>query len=129
MTKAISAYLLLPVLVAGAILGTFDAQELQKVPNVLVHYRHHQLEHGEQNLSFLQFLVDHFHAGTEQDSEHEDLPLLGGLSAAPAIVPLVVQVTSELSIDSQELPMLVEQSEPQLCPGLMLDVFQPPRVA
>ena len=116
-------------MVAGALLGTFDAQELQKVPNVLLHYRHHQLEHGEQDLSFHQFLADHFHAGTEQDSEHEDLPLIGGLSAASLIVPMVVQPTAELSLYSQELPMTIEQTESQLCPGLILAVFQPPRTA
>jgi len=41
--KRFSASILLPILLAGALLGTFDAHELAKVPKVLAHFQQQRL--------------------------------------------------------------------------------------
>lgn len=121
--------LLLPFVLCGAILGSFDARDLAKVPNVLQHYHHHKIAHGQPDLSFLDFLTDHFHAGGEQDPEHEDLPILGGCSTAPSVLPVITPLLSDGPQPSGIVEPLIEFCVRRPSDGRSLDVFQPPRIA
>lgn len=75
------ASILLPIQLIVALLGTYDPGELSKIANLADHYRHHVQEHGETNLTIMDFLIDHFAGDHAADDEHHALPLLGGGTA------------------------------------------------
>lgn len=108
-------------------LGSYDARDLAKVPNVMHHYDHHKFAHGQPDLSFIDFLADHFHAGGEQDPEHEDLPILGGCSAAPSVLPVIGALLSDGPLPSGTVESFIELCARRPSNGRSLDVFQPPR--
>lgn len=124
--KTLVSLLLLPALVAGSLLGSYDASEMGKVGNLVRHYVHHVNDHGESTLTFLEFLNEHFDGSTTGDAEHESLPLLGGCS--------VVTTSVELPTLSMDLTVAVADAPPPFrtdANGVphqsALDVFQPPR--
>jgi len=49
--------------------------DLPKIPAIWGHYQHHVREHGENDLSFVEYLVDHFTGFDHQDDEHAQLPM------------------------------------------------------
>lgn len=72
--------------------------DLPKIPAIWGHYQHHVREHGENDLSFVEYLVDHFTGFDHQDDEHAQLPLhctggvAGGSSGAYVGVDVVTNV-------------------------------------
>ena len=114
-------------MLAGAMLGSFDARDLAKIPNLLKHYHHHKTAHGQPPLSFFDFLADHVHTENGQDPEHEDLPILGGFSAAPIVLPLLDGNTTYLPLPSGCLTPIIDTRANRPSNGQHLDVFQPPR--
>lgn len=73
--KNTTAYLLLLLFLCNAIRIDFFEQ-LEKLPRLIEHYKHHVEEEGEQ-LSVYDFLVLHYdeNSGHKQQENHEDLPL------------------------------------------------------
>lgn len=69
--------------------------DLPKIPAIWEHYQHHRTEHGENTLSFVEFLVDHFTGTDHQEADHATLPLHSmGVSVG-------VFVAAELTTDVQ----------------------------
>ncbi len=120
------ATMLLPLQLVIALLGTYDPAELSKLGNLVHHYVHHVQEHGEQDLSFLNFLVEHFGSSDINDSEHESLPLLGGggwqipAVELPTRMILAALSPTDAPMSAMELPVSAPLSAPP-------DIFQPPR--
>ena len=121
------ATIFLPLQLVIALLGSYDPTELSKLGNLVHHYVHHVQEHGEQDLSFFDFLVEHFGSHDNNDSEHESLPLLGGGGWQFPAVELPTQMIltalspTDVPVRSVELPV----SAPFCAPP---DIFQPPRI-
>ena len=129
MLKYVIACALLPILIAGSMIGSYDSIELRKLPNVVEHYNHHVNVHGEHDLSFLQFLADHYSSETERDVEHENLPALGGLAVHHSVEPC--QVGSAIDFPCQT-PTEISSMSPEanmICFNHTTDVFQPPRMS
>ena len=120
------ATILLPLQLVIALLGTYDPVELSKLGNLVHHYVHHVQEHGEQDLSFLNFLVEHFGTDSINDSEHESLPLLGGggwqIPAVELPTRMILAALSPTDAPSSAVERPV--SAPLSAPA---DIFQPPR--
>ena len=120
------ATILLPIQLIVALLGTYDPGELSKIANLADHYRHHVQEHGETNLTIMDFLIDHFASDHATDDEHHALPLLGGGTASIQAIEI-----QRPSCDPQPEPVDVpasplsdvHESTRQSAP----DIFQPPR--
>jgi|GEM_PF-1480912 hypothetical protein len=118
----IAPFILLTTVVAG-----FDTSALASAANVVEHYQHHVKEHGQTNLSVIEFLLSHFSTSAEPDDEHNGLPLLGGLHAnsVTAIPVLGIRILSFVAPLSDVLPEpLLEHS---VTPTFAQSIFQPPR--
>lgn len=75
--------------------------DLPKIPAIWEHYQHHRTEHGENTLSFVEYLVDHFGGTDHQDAEHQSLPLYSvGVSVG---VFVGVEVVSDVQPNFTEL--------------------------
>ncbi|MBU3699434.1 MAG: hypothetical protein FGM33_05405 [Candidatus Kapabacteria bacterium] len=124
--KIIVSILLLPVLLAGSLLGSYDAPELAKMGNLVRHYVHHVQDHGQSTLTFLDFLHDHFDGSAGSDEEHDSLPLLGGSSPMTTSVELPTCSTNlTVAVADAPYPALADHvGVPHLRTP---DVFQPPR--
>lgn len=129
MIHVICSYLLLPIALCSAVLGSFDGRELAKLPNVVTHYQHHRTAHGQPDLSFFEFLADHIHASSSNDPEHQDLPILGASSGAPSVLPSVDGTCFDGPEPSGSIEPIIEAGVQHLRDGRELDVFQPPRIA
>lgn len=72
--------------------------DLPKIPAIWEHYQHHRTEHGENSLSFVEFLVDHFTGTDHQDAQHATLPLhsVGGFAGASGGVYVGVDVVTSV---------------------------------
>lgn len=120
------ATIFLPLQLVIALLGTYDPAELSKLGNLVHHYVHHVQEHGEQDLSFFDFLIEHFGSAGGNDSEHESLPLLGGggwqISAVELPTRLILTALSPTDVPASTVD--VQVSAPLSAPP---DIFQPPR--
>lgn len=129
MVRLAGTYLLIPFVLSASLLGSFDARELAKIPNIVAHYQHHRTEHGQADMTFLDFLTSHFQSGAAHDDEHENLPLFSGSATAWHLVPLV-----EVQSDVEHLFHIVmhparevERHDPSS--GSITPVFQPPRLS
>ena len=122
------ATILLPVHLIAALLGTYDPGELAKIANLVDHYRHHVCEHGETDLTILDFLIEHFASDHAADDEHGALPLLGG-GAASVIAIEIHRPYCDLQptpIDVPASPLAdMHESTRRSAP----DIFQPPRLS
>lgn len=118
----IAPFLLLTSVVAG-----FDTSALRAAGEVIEHYRHHVEEHGQKDLSLIDFLVSHFSASAQPDDEHEGLPLLGGIHAGSSVViPIIGKrllsfVAPLCDILPEPLPVR------SATPTFTQVIFQPPR--
>jgi hypothetical protein len=126
--RRIAATFILPMLITGSLMGSFQSQELRQLPNLIAHYDHHRTEHGQPELTFIEFLLDHFLQSTpDTDPEHDALPLFGSIPAAQSFVPSM----QALRLQCIESPQDYQQQAPrqQEFPdsGSPTDVFQPPR--
>ncbi len=118
----VAPFLLLTSVVAG-----FDTSALRAAGELVKHYRHHVEEHGQTDLSLIDFLVSHFSASAQPDDEHNGLPLLGGIHAGGTVVIPIVDTRLLAFIaplcDILPVPLRVRSATltfPQV-------IFQPPR--
>ncbi len=128
--RRIAATFILPILITGSLMGSFQSQELRQLPNLIAHYNHHKTEHGQPELTFTEFLLDHFLKTTpDRDPEHEALPLFGSIPVAHSFVPSTMSMHLECIEPPQDFEQQVppEQDVPHC--GATTDVFQPPRYA
>ena len=102
--------------------------ELQKLPGIMSHYRHHVEVHGEDDLSILEYLVTHFGERDHEDEDHASLPFHGD-SLCHGHTMVVPQTAEPLSVPVLVLhTATVEPSNGQ--PVTRTDgIFQPPRVS
>jgi len=105
-----------------------DAQELAKISALVHHYRHHVQDHGQTDLSFVDFLVLHYgQPGADQDNEHSELPLMNGHPTLPLLsgpVPPTTLTAPEPRVQAALLPILTSDGRPE---GRTVEVFQPPK--
>ncbi len=95
--------------------------DLPKIPAVWGHYQHHIDVHGENDLSFVEFLVDHF-AGTDRhEDEHSTLPMhsvagfagaFGGVYVGVDVVTSVEPYSTEPSGKTYAKPAAEPPAEP-----------------
>ena len=119
----IAPFILLTTVVAG-----FDTSALLRAGEVIEHYQHHVEEHGQTNLSVLEFLLSHFSTSAQPDDEHEGLPLLGGLHASGVTVIPVLgnRIVTFVAPLSDVLPAPLP--EIRVTPAPTQSIFQPPRI-
>ncbi|MBL1161473.1 MAG: hypothetical protein D8M52_07120 [Chlorobi bacterium] len=101
--------------------------EFEHVAAVIQHYHHHIQVHGEHNLPFLQFLVDHYGSKSHKDAEHDQLPFHGcsHCQAAP-----IVYIAHLQSTNTEPPVNIVRTMLPENQKGTSHrsdSVFQPPR--
>lgn len=128
MVRLMATYFLIPFVLMSAMLGTFDARELAKLPNIVEHYQHHRTQHGQPDMSFFDFLASHFQPGAAHDDEHNNLPLFGGSASVWIMVPII-----EVQTDVQHLFHIVVRPAHWFdtnltATGTVSTVFQPPRL-
>lgn len=126
MKKSI-ATILLPIQLIAALLGSNAPSELSKIGNLIDHYEHHVREHGQHDLTILDFLIEHFGLDHGADDEHEALPLLGGCGA-PAAAAEVEQLRIDLQLSTVNVsgsPLRRTEVVPQTPAS---EIFQPPRL-
>lgn len=124
----VTSAVLLPVLMFGALIGSFDTEDLRKVPNVLVHYEHHLIEHGEHDLTFLEFLIDHFASDNGPDTEHDDLPIIGGTAGTIIAITSAMEGSVDFDLQPDPVPCSILLSQRITLFGHTTDIFQPPRL-
>ena len=118
--------LLLPLHLLSSALGTTNPVELAKVANVVHHYVHHVDEHGETDLSFADFLIQHFGSRQSDDREHDSLPLMGCHTAS--VVPIdLVNETIDYAPTAVDLPIPPIAAVVGSTRSTSLEIFQPPR--
>lgn len=100
--------------------------EIQQAAMIVAHYDHHVQDHGEKNLGFWEYMVEHFAKRTHDDVQHKQLPFHGATNNHAPIV-YVVQGSN-----SQTEPAV--DARPTFAPRtigvprhLSSVVFQPPR--
>lgn len=122
------AIILLPIHLVAALLGSYDPQELAKIGNLVEHFDHHVSAHGQRDLSFVDFLIDHFGSKQRSDDEHEALPLLGGCTSAMSAAEIEhVRVEIRLQpVDVPQSPLPKTNGTPQ---ASVPEIFQPPRLS
>lgn len=127
MLKLVS-YFLLPLHLLASALGTTSPVELAKVANVVHHYVHHVEDHRETNLSFADFLIQHFGSRQSDDREHDSLPLMGCHPATVVPADLVHDIldAAPTSVDLPPRPVIAVVGRTCSC---ALEIFQPPRIA
>jgi len=84
------ALLLLVVFGTLSLVPNMDGRELLPLGALVEHYQHHVNDHGERNLSFTDFLIDHYAVAPTQQketSEHSNLPLHVKITVACASLP------------------------------------------
>ncbi len=102
--------------------------ELQKLPAILSHYEHHVQVHGEQDLTFFEYLVSHFGERSHADGDHASLPFHGD-SACHGHLSVVPTPDEPLTLTVQVVHTItVEPSSGQPCTRAN-GIFQPPRVS
>jgi hypothetical protein len=121
------ATILLPVQLIVALLGTYDPGELSKIANLADHYRHHVHEHGETNLTILDFLIDHFAGDHAADDEHHALPLLGG-GATPVMAIEIHRPSCNLQLPLVDVPVSPLNDADGSTQRSVPEIFQPPRI-
>ncbi len=119
--------LLLPLLFVTSLVAGFNTRELRNIGGLVHHYRHHVEAHGERDLTFWDFLADHFSGGAKRDDEHRDLPLLGSGTAPVTVAVTVVEADplgTPTPVHTLERPL-----EPTPAPlhRPCGRIFQPPR--
>ena len=120
--------LLLPLVFTSTVIAGFDVHELEKLGNVVLHYQHHVSDHGETNLSFVEYLVDHFSASSShEDQDHRGLPLAGaGHFCGSHILPVVLSPLVRLHVPVTTEFLVPEDATPHHAPAYER-IFQPPR--
>lgn len=103
-----------------------EMHELQKLPGVVLHYEHHLEVHGESDLTFLEYLVDHFGERSHDDADHASLPFHDGFACG------VHSVVTTMSSGSTPAPLPVTVvTVPETVEGLLspptVPILQPPR--
>lgn len=118
----IAPFILLTSVVAG-----FDTSTLRAAGEVIEHYRHHVEEHGQTDLTLIDFLVSHFSTSAQPDDEHDGLPLLGGIHAGSSVVIPIIG-TRLLSFVAPLCDILPEPLPVRSAtPTFTQVIFQPPR--
>lgn len=120
--------LLLPLVFASTVIAGFDVHELEKLGNVVIHYQHHVSDHGETDLSFFEYLADHFSASSShEDQQHKGLPLVGsGHFCGNHVLPLTLSPHVHLHVPVTTVFMIPEDAAPHHAPAYER-IFQPPR--
>ncbi len=118
----VAPFILLTTVVAG-----FDTSALGSLAEVVEHYQHHVDDHGETNLSVLEFLVSHFSTSAQPDDEHDSLPLLGGLHASGVTVIPVLAYRNVMLVAPLSDVLLAPLPETRATPTFTQTIFQPPR--
>lgn len=121
------AIILLPIHLLAALLGSYEPQELSKFGNLVEHFDHHVSAHGQADLSFVDFLIDHFGSQQRSDDEHEALPLLGGCTSAVPVAE-IEYVRVELRPQPVDVPPSPLPSLAGAPRRTTTDIFQPPRI-
>ncbi|MFN4908380.1 MAG: hypothetical protein ACK47W_07810 [Bacteroidota bacterium] len=122
------AIILLPIHLMAALLGSNEPSELSKIGNLISHYQHHVMQHGQPNLSFIDFLVDHFGSDQAADDEHEALPLLGGCSAT-FLAAEIESVRIDLRPSRADVPQSPLPKTNGMPQASVPEIFQPPRLS
>jgi hypothetical protein len=127
MQRLVSIFLVL-LLSCTSIVPGMDAREVAKISALVDHYRHHVQEHGQTDLSFIDFLVLHYaRPGADQEDDHSDLPLMNGhptsLPLSGPVLPATL-AAPEPPVRARLLPLPCSDGSPE---HRTLDVFQPPK--
>jgi len=102
--------------------------ELQKLPGILSHYRHHVEVHGESDLSALEFLLTHFGERSHDDDDHASLPFHGD-SICHGHSMMAPHTPEPLTTPVQMVRTFTVEPSHQI-PSTPTDgIFQPPRVS
>jgi hypothetical protein len=101
--------------------------ELAKLPGIIGHYQHHVEMHGESDLGFFDYLVDHFGQRSHDDDDHENLPFHGQHQCLGHSATALPPVTPSATLCPLRAPVLIAwtSGEPPTAPSR--SIFQPPR--
>ncbi|MBL0323064.1 MAG: hypothetical protein KA339_05975 [Candidatus Kapabacteria bacterium] len=126
--RRLLSILLLPLVFTSTVIAGFDVHELEKLGNVVLHYQHHVSEHGETDLSFFEYLADHFSASSShEDQQHKGLPLSeAGHFCGSHVLPAFLTPHVRLHVPVVTLFLVPEDATAHHA----LDherIFQPPR--
>lgn len=127
MQRLVSTFLAF-LLLSTSIVPGMDARELAKISALADHYRHHVQEHGQTDLSFLDFLILHYgHSNADQDDDHSGLPLLSGHPTSPTLSGPVAPPTISAPDPVEQGRCVVLPTSEGSPQGRTADVFQPPK--
>ena len=100
--------------------------EVRQAAMILVHYEHHVTMHGQSDLGFWEYLVNHFAGRTHQDMQHHDLPFHNTSTSNSSFVYIQVHIPAAI------VPPLMQRCMPHHNDvGVPIHreeyIFQPPR--
>ncbi|CAN5454219.1 hypothetical protein BH10BAC6_BH10BAC6_12690 [soil metagenome] len=128
MQRLVSIFLAILLSFSSLVPG-MDAREIAKISALVDHYRHHIQDHGETDLTFTDFLIQHYgQPGSNQDTEHSELPLMNGhptsLLLSGPVSPTTILAVPEPPVLAELHPRIATDGCPE---GRSLEVFQPPK--
>lgn len=103
--KATFTCLLSIWILCGSLMPLNDMEELVKIPDLIHHFKEHQLQEGG-SLSFSKFLAEHYnnHPSSQNDKEHKRLPFfehqcLGLIFLIPAFHFTIQAISNFVSLN------------------------------
>jgi hypothetical protein len=126
--KAVLSKILVFFAIAASFLPGQGIIELQKIPKLIGHYKQHQQESVDQQLSVFDFLVMHYASTSshKQEENHDDLPLFNACYTSFLFLSehteLVLLQHTDRSI------LLTTEVKNDYDYSIHHSIFQPPRV-
>jgi len=110
----------------GSFMPLNDIEELAKIPNLYAHFQEHKVHHNNQ-LSFMDFMSEHYSTKNCEDKDHKKLPFFE--HQISGLVFLIPTFSIEL-IHTFEFILKVYSPESQSdIITISQSVWQPPRLA
>ena len=109
-----------------------EAKQLLKLPVVFQHFAEHQQEN--KNISFLQFLCNHYLHGSPMDKDHDrdmQLPFKTCSEFALSVVPVIVADVETSILSPLEFNVsndFLQTNDNLISSEFGCNIFQPPRV-
>ena len=123
--KSLGVILLAIWITLGCFMPQNDMEELVKIPNLYAHFEEHKSQHNNQ-LSFLDFIAEHYSTKDCEDKDHKQLPFFE--HQIPGLVFLIPQFSIELVQTFEFIPKVYSPETQSEVITISQSVWQPPRL-
>ena len=124
--KSLGIILLAIWITLGSFMPQNDMEELAKIPNLYNHFQEHKAQHNN-NLSFLDFMSEHYSTKDCEDKDHKQLPFFE--HQIPGLIFLIPHFSVELLQTFEFISKAYSPELPSDIKAVSVTVWQPPRLA